>query len=324
MSLSIIIPVYNTAQYLDKCLSSLLKIEPSIESNDIRVIFVNDGSTDKSAELLNDFERRHSFVNVIHQENQGLSCARNTGIRRLATEYFILLDSDDYIDGKILEKAYRKAAHNKLDLLAYRLKYVDQHGEISERPAQKVVSESVLSGYRVLRSDFQPSSACLYVYNTAFIRDNDLYFYPRICQQDVEISVRMMLCAKRVMFTNDFVYYYFKRSGSLSKPKSLEATYFYLGSSITVAEEIRKNINNEHPEDINDIITANYNSVIWNLVLDFVRNPERTEPRFKKESIERLRSTSLYPIKGKLKTPFQNIMRIVFNNPLFLRWLCAR
>ena len=94
MKLSLIVPVYNTRAYLEKCMESLL----NQTWTDLEILCVNDGSTDYSGEILDKFARRDSRVQVISQENRGLSAARNAGLRRATGEYVCFVDSDDVLE----------------------------------------------------------------------------------------------------------------------------------------------------------------------------------------------------------------------------------
>ena len=98
MKLSIIVPVYNVEKYIEKCLNSLCN--PEIEKE---IIIVNDGSTDSSLKIVEEFKKNHDKENIIiiSQENKGLSEARNTGLRKAKGEYVSFIDSDDFVNNKL-------------------------------------------------------------------------------------------------------------------------------------------------------------------------------------------------------------------------------
>ena len=98
MKFSFIIPVYNTSRYLDQCVTSILS-QTRVE---YEVILVDDGSTDGSAVMCDQYEKKYSNVNVIHQKNSGLSAARNAGVRKATGDYFFVVDSDDFWLGDYL------------------------------------------------------------------------------------------------------------------------------------------------------------------------------------------------------------------------------
>ncbi len=103
IDLSIVIPVYNAEKYLNKCVNSIM----DIEEFSYEVILVDDGSTDHSVELCDEFALNEN-INVIHKKNEGVSTARNVGIREAKGKYIIFVDSDDFIDSKILSEVMEK------------------------------------------------------------------------------------------------------------------------------------------------------------------------------------------------------------------------
>ena len=105
MKFSIIIPVYNVINYLPKCMSSVL----CQSFNGYEIILVDDGSTDGSGKLCDQYAEKDNRIKVIHQENQGLSAARNAGIQIATGEFFLLLDSDDFYEqNNLLERIAKK------------------------------------------------------------------------------------------------------------------------------------------------------------------------------------------------------------------------
>ena len=100
MKLSIVVPVYNVERYVAECLDSLL--EQGLSDSDYEILCVDDGSTDRSGGIAEDYARRYRQVAVIHQGNRGLSAARNTGIRAAAGEYVYFIDSDDLLERGVL------------------------------------------------------------------------------------------------------------------------------------------------------------------------------------------------------------------------------
>lgn len=99
---SIIIPIYNTEKYIKDCLDSVV----NQTLDDIEIICINDGSTDNSLKLINDYAKRDKRIKVINQENKGQGTARNIGIKESKGEYIGFVDFDDYIDLKMYEKLF--------------------------------------------------------------------------------------------------------------------------------------------------------------------------------------------------------------------------
>ena len=103
--ISIIVPVFNIEEYLSKCLISLINQTYSR----IEIICVNDGSSDNSLGILENFSQKDSRIKIISQKNQGLSAARNTGIANAQGEYVVFVDGDDWVDVNMCEIAYKTA-----------------------------------------------------------------------------------------------------------------------------------------------------------------------------------------------------------------------
>ena len=114
---SVIIPVYNGEKYIEKCLKSL--IDQSLK--DIQIICVNDGSTDNTLSILNQFASKDNRIKVISTDNRGQGSARNTALKEANGEYISFIDADDWINENALELLYNKAKSDDLDMLIYQM-----------------------------------------------------------------------------------------------------------------------------------------------------------------------------------------------------------
>ncbi len=112
---SVIIPVYNAEEYLEECLQSVI----SQTQREMEIIIVNDGSVDKSAEIIESYQNKYSYIKTINQSNQKLGAARNAGLKIAEGEYIYFLDADDYIDSQLLEKCYEVSTARQLDFLMF-------------------------------------------------------------------------------------------------------------------------------------------------------------------------------------------------------------
>ena len=109
---SFVVPVYNTSKYLKKCLDSLVKQT----FKDFEVIIVNDGSTDKSKDIILKYESKYGSIIEINHDNQGLSMARNNGVKKASGKYIIFIDSDDYVLDHFVETLVRNIEKNQADI----------------------------------------------------------------------------------------------------------------------------------------------------------------------------------------------------------------
>src|SRR5574344_49484 len=112
ISVSFIIPIFNTEKYLKQCLNSII----SQTLSDIEIICINDGSTDNSLCILENFAKKDKRIKVINQKNKGQSAARNKGITLAKGEYIAFVDSDDWAQPDMLEKMYNRATQDDTDV----------------------------------------------------------------------------------------------------------------------------------------------------------------------------------------------------------------
>ncbi|EOU2074247.1 glycosyltransferase, partial [Clostridium perfringens] len=104
IKVSVIVPIYNSGEYLDECLNSIIK--QSLK--EIEIILINDGSKDNSFNICKKFKNEDDRIILIDQENSGVAVSRNKGVRISKGEYIIFVDSDDYLEEKMIEKLYNE------------------------------------------------------------------------------------------------------------------------------------------------------------------------------------------------------------------------
>lgn len=135
--ISIIIPVYNTAAYLERCLQSVL--EQNVDN--IEIILVNDGSTDDSPKICNAYHCNHPEIKVIHQENSGLALSRKKGIENASGEYVLMLDSDDWLEKGSIEVLLMQVQESKKDIICFQYKKVNSFGKVIDYSGRKMKEE---------------------------------------------------------------------------------------------------------------------------------------------------------------------------------------
>ena len=220
-SVSIIIPIYNTAQYLEACLSSVI----SQTHKDIEIILVDDGSTDGSQDIIHSFAAKDDRIVVLSQPNQGVSVARNTGIKAARGEYIFFVDSDDVVKGDdAVEKLYQQAKLADVDILLGNFVTLYPNGleknswhrlPQSGRDVQQ--GDHCFAGL-IERNSFIPLVYVFFIKRT-FLLDKQLFFEKGIAQQDELWGIQTLIQAKRVAFS-DFIHYYYRiREGSTTHSK---------------------------------------------------------------------------------------------------------
>ena len=240
--ISVIVPVYNVAEYLSRCVDSILA--QSYEN--LQIILVNDGSSDDSGRICEEYAKKDTRIQVIHQNNGGLSSARNAGLDAASGQYIGFVDSDDWIEPEMY--AEMLALMEKYDAQLVCAGRCDVDGGTGEKAVglcperEECVSGEELAG-RIFLWDHCDSSACDKLYRRELF-DGIRYPEGKTCE-DIPVTYRLALKARRAVLCDRPFYNYFHRSGSISKGAGItEKTFHYSQHTAVILEDIRKN----HPK----------------------------------------------------------------------------
>lgn len=215
MKFSVVIPVYNVETYLRECLDSVL----GQTFADWEAICVNDGSTDRSAVIIEEYVSKDSRFKTINQPNGGLSAARNTGLKAAVGEYVLFLDSDDWLELKALESIYNSL--NDEDMLCFSgRRYIEE--EKQYREADQLKSKKYATGMdyynenALLSRDFAFVCVVLRAYKRGFLLGHQLWFKERIFHEDNLFTPFVCYYAGKVKAINECLYDYRVRSNSIT------------------------------------------------------------------------------------------------------------
>lgn len=198
--LSLVVPVYNVAQYLPRCLESLAALIPPADE----IIVVDDGSTDDCPHILADFVPRLPQMRVIRQENSGLSAARNTGLDAATGKYLAFVDSDDFVEPDAYTEALQRTEAEQLDMVLFNARYHFE-GRQSDRPIYvDALATEIISGRDWLRQRLKAGRflhmVWMHLYRRDFIETNQFRFVPRLIHEDVIWTTQTLLAAQRVRY----------------------------------------------------------------------------------------------------------------------------
>lgn len=217
MEFSIIVPVYNTAAFLDDCIKSVV----AQSCTDFELLLIDDGSTDKSGEICDTWAKVDDRIKVIHQANRGQSVARNAGINAASGAYFLFLDSDDYwLSATVLQDLSDRIHLMQPDVIVYNLRK-DFDGKITAPYFQKTstmpdnLSIADAQEY-VLNHDLWTACAWNKVTKAGLYRNGALRFYEGKAAEDIEWSYRLALVAEKFDFVNLDVVGYRQRANSIT------------------------------------------------------------------------------------------------------------
>lgn len=215
MRLSIIVPVYNMERWLLRCLKSLYS--QNLSEKEFEIIIVNDGSTDNSEALASSFASEHSNVRIINRENGGLSAARNTGLDHAIGRYVWFVDSDDYIEPNSIKPILEFAENNDLDVMGFFFQLAYEDGRTIQYFYTPKFPNTVFSGPDFLCKTYFMMSPWACLYKRSFLEKNSLRYKEGILHEDEEFSPRVQFLAKRIAHSNEIVYNYSQREGSIMK-----------------------------------------------------------------------------------------------------------
>ena len=222
--ISIVMPVFNSEKYLANCLESIM----AQTFKDFELICVNDGSTDNSLNILNNFKKKYeNSIKIINQNNQGAGASRNNGFKAVKSETCIFLDSDDYFECDFLEKMYEKYSETKADIVICRYNVILPDNKfhavcqgIKENmiPEKEIFSKDDIPQYIFNFTNKAPWNK---LYRTEFIRKNDLKFDNIKHSNDVFFTLSSLYIAQKIaLVKNNLVTYRFLHNGATTLQRS--------------------------------------------------------------------------------------------------------
>ncbi len=203
--LTVVIPVYNVEKYLNRCLKSILVQE----WKNYDIILVDDGSTDRSPQICDDYVKAYDFISVIHKENGGLSEARNTGLSQAKGEYVYFPDSDDWLEPDTFIALAEALESQKFDIISFNREFVKGEEDV-------IVSDSVETQVfdgkdafvQMLKHSYITGFANDKVYRKSLFTDHNIQFPIGKYYEDLGTNYKLFLSAKRVYATNQKYYHY--------------------------------------------------------------------------------------------------------------------
>lgn len=215
---SIIVPAYNVESYIDRCVESIL----GQTFTDFELIIIDDGSTDGTGNILDEYAKKDERVRVIHSQNQGQSTARNLGLELCKGEYIYFCDSDDWLERHLLEKCYRKLEEENVDAVRFQcITHINGNTEISgfnmsRNPICYSTCTEKLTFIcnEVLRYKIG-WELCLGVYRSAVIKKNNIRFPDGInIAEDLYFLLLSILFGNSCTFIDEALYHYCMRDDS--------------------------------------------------------------------------------------------------------------
>lgn len=305
--ISVVVPVYNVAAYLERCIDSLI----AQTYKPLEIILVDDGATDNSGEICDSFEKKYpEMIKVVHQENQGLSGARNTGLAYAHGNYITFVDSDDWLATDMVETMYNNLKKNGAQISGIGLYQAYEDGRLIKNSSKNeisVMNQKEALG-KFLFNENLTVCVCgkLYLtslWDTVKCPEGKLF-------EDQYTTYKLIDQADRIVFDPSPKYYYFKRHGSIGHSSFTDKTYeLYWG-----VQEQYEYITEKYPELFSDMAVA---KITWELV--FINMMFRAEKN-DVELITKSRRFARTHMKDVFKCSEINVVRKA-QISLFAYWL---
>ena len=307
--LSIIVPIYNVEQYLEECLDSL--VLQDIPSSEYEIICVNDGSTDKSGEILDTYAQKYNNIVVVHKENGGVSSARNCGIDKAIGKYIWFIDSDDFIMPNSLTDIVSKLRNNNYDRVQiYPYAFSDKEADFELNKISVSMTQPQYKNFlwtQILRKNI--------------ITDNNVYFDVKISYaEDAIFMIQIKHLLKNSFRMDRVIYFYRLRENSLMGQnigKKIESRI----NGIIVCDEISKG------KRFGDSVSAEYFKYLSLSIA--LTNILELNKRERKKYIDILKNHKLFPLKysatysPKRKRNHKSInkrIKAFLSNRVYTRW----
>lgn len=212
MKFSVIVPVYNVEKYIKRCIESLVQQT----FKEFEIIVIDDGSTDKSIEILNQTVKRyHREVRLFRQKNSGLGAARNTGIEQAEGEYLVFVDSDDYVETSMLKKLNQYLKNQNYDMLIFNSILVNEKGKFIQKFDMCNHIQGVYTAASKPEILTLKPAAWNKVCRKEFWIKHNIQFPKGLIYEDTAVCRILMERAASVCLCNEYLYYYVQRSSSI-------------------------------------------------------------------------------------------------------------
>lgn len=217
--ISIIIPVYNVEKYLRQCLDSI--INQSLKN--IEIICINDGSTDGSLTILQEYINKDSRLRIVNKTNSGYGHSMNVGLKLCTGKYIGIIESDDFAKPEMFETLYKVAIENDLDVArCHFFTFTQKNSLIEKIDSYQIESNILINPQNDLSPFLQWPSVWANIYKRTFIEEHNLKFLetPGASYQDTAFSFKVYACATRLMLVDEPLIYYRIHEQSSIKSKN--------------------------------------------------------------------------------------------------------
>ncbi|MDE6273183.1 MAG: glycosyltransferase [Muribaculaceae bacterium] len=321
MRLSIIIPVYNTAQYLEECITSLFN--QGLNEDAFEILMIDDGSKDNSLEVANQLASLHRNIRVFHQENHGQAVARNLGIDEAKGKYLMFVDSDDYLQPDKVSKLLNIVDLNSLDAIIYNLLIQQKNGDIQTQKIPKVKYNQIFSGEEAAIRYFVFGSMCRGIFLTKLFQEKNIRFRSGFTHEDSELCFRLFPLLRRVMFADKDVYFYRYNNSSTDRSIDRLKVLMNIESDAILVSKVYYDL---RTGTYSNNFRKRYETLLNSIMIGFffrLRSQKIWEKEEIDEKIDWLKEIGVYPLKVNFKSYKSLLVSFIFNSKILLKYFLS-
>lgn len=239
--ISIIVPVYQAEKQIEKCLDSIIK---QTKKNEIEIILINDGSTDRSEQVIQAYIQSHpkEEIQYFSKENEGVAKTRNYGLKKAKGEYILFVDSDDSIAPETIQKV-EPYMEQGIDMIKFKLQRVDERGKVLEKVEgpifDQVTGEEAFN--RLYSEDILLDSPCVYCIRKEVFTKNNFQFR-KTYHEDFGLIPLLILSAKTVVSLPDYLYQYVQVQNSITRNEDYQKTLHKMNDVLDHYDHMLENI----------------------------------------------------------------------------------
>ena len=316
--ISFIVPVYNAAQYIRRCVETIYMQDLSLD--DFEIILIDDGSLDDSKNIIDEIARENNNVTAVSQENGGAAASRNKGLDLASGAYVCFVDADDFLIPHTIHNVLNEAEQKSAEVCTY-IMISEKDPNMITFPKSHIEFGQVVTGEEILLNNVGKSSVCSSLYSLELIKSNNIKFTEGITSQDVDFNMHIYIYANRVILTKYICYYYYNNEQSATSVISLERKIKLLRDTICVNINY-KNLS-QWPQTSNALkkyFLKRSSSATVGVLLALIRDHNITK-QDKESLLNMLVQNDLYPIKHRTLTWKSTALIPLLNNKAILNKL---
>jgi len=326
MKLSILIPVYNAERFIERCLNSL--IIQDIDKNQYEIIVYNDGSTDNSLELIENYSKEHANVVFYSHENQGVVATRNKLLKHAKGTYIYFLDADDYLEHNSFGIMLKFALKNNIDIIGFKTRVTSSDNLVTfNKKYIHLETLKIVSGSEYLgQNNNIRVEIWWYFIKKEFLEENNILFKSKGYDDDLGFTLTLFLKARKVVYYPIEIHRYYQSSKSImrgnNKISKRRISEYFMALIIDFTNIINdlENQSFKHQKTIKSNFTLRRNTFTFFTIIKLIKAQFNLSTV--KEKINQLEMIKAYPI-GPLNREENNILKFrilifIFNHKQML------